>query len=75
MVQSLLRQNGDAWGTNASTGLSPPCPTQYIEHSDPYMCFGEYWDTCDYKDSVLDANQDRHRQVPCGRVWLQCVGV
>lgn len=28
----------------------------------PEMAFGEYWDTCDYTDGVLNYNQDAHRQ-------------
>ncbi len=26
------------------------------------MAFGEYWDTCEYTDGVLNYNQDAHRQ-------------
>lgn len=26
------------------------------------MAFGEYWDTCEYTDGVLNYNQDSHRQ-------------
>lgn len=28
----------------------------------PLMAFGEYWDTCEYTDGVLNYNQDSHRQ-------------
>ena len=28
----------------------------------PEMAFGEYWDTCEYTDGVLNYNQDAHRQ-------------
>lgn len=36
---------------------------QYIDNTVPAMAFGEFWDTCDYTDGVLNYNQDTHRQV------------
>ena len=35
---------------------------EYINGTVPLMAFGEYWDTCDYTDGVLNYNQDAHRQ-------------
>ena len=35
---------------------------EYINATVPLMAFGEYWDTCDYTDGVLNYNQDSHRQ-------------
>ncbi len=35
---------------------------QYIDQTVPAMAFGEFWDTCEYTDGVLNYNQDAHRQ-------------
>lgn len=35
---------------------------QYIDSTVPAMAFGEFWDTCEYTDGVLNYNQDNHRQ-------------
>lgn len=35
---------------------------EYINATVPLMAFGEYWDTCEYTDGVLNYNQDAHRQ-------------
>lgn len=35
---------------------------EYIDATVPEMAFGEYWDTCEYTDGVLNYNQDAHRQ-------------
>ena len=35
---------------------------EYINGTVPLMAFGEYWDTCEYTDGVLNYNQDAHRQ-------------
>ena len=34
----------------------------YIDATVPEMAFGEYWDSCEYTDGVLNYNQDAHRQ-------------
>ncbi|KAM7252891.1 hypothetical protein ACFE04_025509 [Oxalis oulophora] len=34
----------------------------YIEGAKPMFSVGEYWDSCNYTDTVLDYNQDSHRQ-------------
>jgi hypothetical protein len=36
------------------------------------MAFGEFWDTCDYTDCVLNYNQDRHRQQTVD--WIDSTG-
>ena len=33
-----------------------------MDTSVPLMAFGEFWDTCEYTDGVLNYNQDNHRQ-------------
>ena len=35
---------------------------EYVDTSVPLMAFGEFWDTCEYTDGVLNYNQDNHRQ-------------
>lgn len=35
---------------------------EYIDSTVPAMAVGEYWDTCEYTDGVLNYNQDSHRQ-------------
>ena len=36
------------------------------------MSFGEYWDTCEYTDGVLNYNQDAHRQRTAN--WCDATG-
>ncbi|CAJ2675821.1 unnamed protein product [Trifolium pratense] len=43
-------------------GYSPKYVKEYIEGAKPLFSVGEYWDTCNYKGSSLDYNQDSHRQ-------------
>ena len=57
-------------GRNISICCMNPCHTgaagevvrEYIDATVPLMSFGEYWDTCEYTDGVLNYNQDAHRQ-------------
>ena len=35
---------------------------EYLDATVPEMAFGEFWDTCEYTDGVLNYNQDAHRQ-------------
>ena len=35
---------------------------EYVDATVPEMAFGEFWDTCEYTDGVLNYNQDAHRQ-------------
>ena len=35
---------------------------EYLSATVPEMAFGEFWDTCEYTDGVLNYNQDSHRQ-------------
>lgn len=38
----------------------------------PELAFGEYWDTCAYDGSVLQYNQDAHRQRTVN--WIDSTG-
>ena len=35
---------------------------EYVDATVPELAFGEFWDTCEYTDGVLNYNQDTHRQ-------------
>lgn len=35
---------------------------EYIDSTVPELAVGEFWDTCEYADGVLNYNQDGHRQ-------------
>ena len=35
---------------------------EYLDATVPELAFGEFWDTCEYTDGVLNYNQDSHRQ-------------
>lgn len=35
---------------------------EYLDATVPELAFGEFWDTCEYTDGVLNYNQDAHRQ-------------
>lgn len=43
-------------------GYSSKYVKEYIEGAKPIFSVGEYWDTCNYRGSYLDYNQDSHRQ-------------
>lgn len=43
-------------------GYSAKYVKEYIEGAKPIFSVGEYWDTCNYKGTYLDYNQDSHRQ-------------
>ncbi|KAK4348960.1 hypothetical protein RND71_031715 [Anisodus tanguticus] len=45
-----------------SKGYASKYVKEYIEEAKPMFSVGEYWDTCNYKGSYLDYNQDSHRQ-------------
>ncbi|EFJ47473.1 hypothetical protein VOLCADRAFT_74960 [Volvox carteri f. nagariensis] len=52
----------DGWRFDFVRGyLGSYCKT-YIDETVPAMAFGEYWDSCEYTDGVLNYNQDAHRQ-------------
>ncbi|GAA0152790.1 hypothetical protein Leryth_010649 [Lithospermum erythrorhizon] len=43
-------------------GYSSKYMKEYIEAAKPVFSVGEYWDSCNYRGSYLDYNQDSHRQ-------------
>nr|GMD03786.1 probable alpha-amylase 2 [Ipomoea batatas] len=43
-------------------GYSTKYVKEYIEGAKPIFSIGEYWDTCNYRGTYLDYNQDSHRQ-------------
>ncbi|KAL7588948.1 probable alpha-amylase 2 [Lactuca sativa] len=43
-------------------GYSAKYVKEYIEGAKPIFTVGEYWDSCNYKGTYLDYNQDSHRQ-------------
>jgi len=58
-----LRNIGfDGWRFDFVRGWPGHFAKQYINETTPEMAFGEYWDSCDYTDGVLNYNQDGHRQ-------------
>jgi len=52
----------DGWRFDYSKGYAGKFTRQYIDSTVPAIAFGEYWDTCEYTDGVLNYNQDNHRQ-------------
>ena len=60
------------WRFDFVKGYSGHFTKEYIEASKPYIAFGEYWDTCSYRDGVLDYNQDSHRQRTVN--WIDAAG-
>ncbi|KAK9829872.1 hypothetical protein WJX72_008358 [[Myrmecia] bisecta] len=59
-----LRKNVgfDGWRFDFVKGYSGQFAREYIDATVPQLAFGEYWDTCEYTDGVLNYNQDAHRQ-------------
>lgn len=52
----------DGWRFDFVKGYAGEAVREYINATVPLMAFGEYWDTCEYTDGVLNYNQDSHRQ-------------
>ncbi|KAK9843998.1 hypothetical protein WJX81_001575 [Elliptochloris bilobata] len=52
----------DGWRFDFVKGYGGEFAKEYIDMTVPEMAFGEYWDTCEYTDGVLNYNQDAHRQ-------------
>lgn len=52
----------DGWRFDFVRGYNGQYAKIYVDATVPTMAFGEYWDTCDYTDGVLNYNQDHHRQ-------------
>ncbi|KAJ0896701.1 putative alpha-amylase [Helianthus annuus] len=53
-------------------GYSAKYVKEYIEGAKPVFCVGEYWDSCNYKGTYLDYNQDSHRQRIVN--WIDATG-
>lgn len=43
-------------------GYAPKFAGEYIEAFQPEFSIGEYWDSMAYKGTIMDANQEAHRQ-------------
>ncbi|KAI8469622.1 MAG: glycoside hydrolase superfamily [Monoraphidium minutum] len=61
-LQYLKTVGFDGWRFDFVRGYGGQYVKQYIDATVPQMAFGEYWDSCDYSDRVLNYNQDGHRQ-------------
>lgn len=53
-------------------GYSAKYVKEYIEGAKPIFSVGEYWDSCNYKGTYLDYNQDSHRQRIVN--WIDGIG-
>ncbi|XP_012449177.1 probable alpha-amylase 2 isoform X1 [Gossypium raimondii] len=53
-------------------GYSAKYVKEYIEAAKPIFSVGEYWDSCNYSGSVLEYNQDSHRQRIIN--WIDATG-
>lgn len=51
----------DGWRFDFVKGYAGEYAKLYVDATVPSMAFGEYWDTCEYSDCVLNYNQDNHR--------------
>ena len=53
---------GSLWLSTGLCEAGGEFTKEYIDASVPELAFGEFWDTCEYTDGVLNYNQDSHRQ-------------
>jgi alpha-amylase len=60
------------WRFDFVKGYSGTFTGEYVDETRPFLSFGEFWDACDYRDGVLEYNQDRHRQRTCD--WVDSTG-
>lgn len=51
----------DGWRLDFVRGFPGSTLKSYIDDTVPAMAFGEFWDSCEYTDGVLNYNQDAHR--------------
>ncbi len=51
----------DGWRFDFVRGYLGSYCKLYVDETVPSMAFGEYWDSCDYTDGVLNYNQVRLR--------------
>mmetsp|Transcript_13195 Transcript_13195/g.27873 ORF Transcript_13195/g.27873 Transcript_13195/m.27873 type:complete len:729 (-) Transcript_13195:1725-3911(-) len=52
----------NGWRFDYVKGYGGRFTRAYIDGSVPELAIGEFWDSCDYTEGVLDYNQDKHRQ-------------
>jgi alpha-amylase len=62
----------DGWRFDFVRGYGGQYCKIYTDATVPEMAFGEYWDTCEYTDGVLNYNQDGHRQRTVN--WVDSTG-
>eukprot|EP00192_Tetraselmis_astigmatica_P007506 CAMPEP_0117654098 /NCGR_PEP_ID=MMETSP0804-20121206/3558_1 /TAXON_ID=1074897 /ORGANISM="Tetraselmis astigmatica, Strain CCMP880" /LENGTH=714 /DNA_ID=CAMNT_0005460347 /DNA_START=1 /DNA_END=2145 /DNA_ORIENTATION=- len=62
----------DGWRLDFVIGYAGKYTKEYIDATVPELAFGEYWDTCAYDGSVLQYNQDAHRQRTVN--WIDSTG-
>ncbi|KAF8066365.1 AMY2 [Scenedesmus sp. PABB004] len=62
----------DGWRFDFVRGYNGQFCKIYTDATVPEMAFGEYWDTCEYTDGVLNYNQDGHRQRTVN--WVDSTG-
>uniref|UniRef100_A0A061QGW0 alpha-amylase n=1 Tax=Tetraselmis sp. GSL018 TaxID=582737 RepID=A0A061QGW0_9CHLO len=62
----------DGWRLDFVIGYAGSYVKEYVDASVPELAFGEYWDTCAYEGSVLQYNQDAHRQRTVN--WIDSTG-
>eukprot|EP00210_Caulerpa_lentillifera_P006145 g5872.t1 len=70
----FLRQSigFDGWRFDFVKGYPGDILKQYIDATVPEMAVGEFWDTCEYTNSVLNYNQQNHRQRTIN--WVDSTG-
>jgi len=72
-LQYLRKSIGfDGWRFDFVRGYGGQYVKTYTDATVPEMSFGEYWDTCEYTDGVLNYNQDAHRQRTAN--WCDATG-
>lgn len=70
---SFLKTVGfDGWRFDFTKGYHGKFAKLYVDATVPEMAFGEFWDTCQYTDCVLEYNQDAHRQRTVD--WIDATG-
>eukprot|EP01024_Parvocaulis_polyphysoides_P023642 TRINITY_DN21843_c0_g3_i3.p1 TRINITY_DN21843_c0_g3~~TRINITY_DN21843_c0_g3_i3.p1 ORF type:complete len:697 (+),score=155.82 TRINITY_DN21843_c0_g3_i3:52-2142(+) len=62
----------DGWRFDFVKGYSAEFTKMYVDSTVPSMAFGEFWDTMEYSDGVLNYNQDNHRQRTVD--WIDTAG-
>jgi alpha-amylase len=60
------------WRFDFVKGYNGVFSGEYVESTRPFLAFGEYWDTCSYRDGILEFDQRAHRQRTCN--WVDASG-